>query len=72
MQETGAANDLLERLGADPAIPFSAADLGALHDARALTGRAAEQVDRFLESDVTPFLEGRRHGFDDDAPDVSV
>ncbi|MDX2035096.1 MAG: adenylosuccinate lyase [Isosphaeraceae bacterium] len=50
-------NDLLERLGADPA--FSGVDLDAVLDASAYVGRCPEQVDRFVAEEVEPIR--RRH-----------
>ena len=42
-------NDLLARLAADPRLPLSAAELASLvADPVAFTGRAVDQVDRFL------------------------
>jgi adenylosuccinate lyase len=72
IHEQGEGNDLMERLGADPAVPFSTAELVALCEPRGFTGRAAEQVDRFLEDQVAPYLESRRGAFDEDAPEVTV
>jgi adenylosuccinate lyase len=55
--ETGAPNDLLDRLAADPAfrgagVPEVARGL----DARAFVGRAPEQVDEYLGEVVDPLL----------------
>jgi adenylosuccinate lyase len=55
--EDGAANDLIERLAADPAFARAnvagvAADLDPLH----YVGRAPEQVDEFLRDVVDPLL----------------
>jgi adenylosuccinate lyase len=56
MHEQGADNDLLERLGSDPRVPFTAEELRTLCDPQAFTGRSAEQVDRFLASELEPYL----------------
>jgi adenylosuccinate lyase len=52
----GAANDLLERIAADPAFALSAGELEGLLDARLYIGRSSEQVDEFLQDEVDPFL----------------
>jgi adenylosuccinate lyase len=52
IKEEGGENDLLERLGADPA--FSGLDLEGLTDPRRFIGRAARQVELFLERIVRP------------------
>jgi len=51
VKRDGQPNDLIPRLAADPA--FTGVDLGAVLDARKFTGRAAEQVDRFVATDLT-------------------
>ena len=61
----GEENDLLERLGGDPA--FATADLTATAD----TGRAAQQVDDYLETDIDPVLE-ERAGLVGGSPEVTV
>jgi adenylosuccinate lyase len=50
----GRANDLAERLAADPL--FAALDLGTILDGRGLAGRAPEQVDAFLQGPVREAL----------------
>ena len=53
----GAPNDLLERLGADPAFAgIPAADLRAQLEPINYTGRAARQVGEFLEEYLRPLL----------------
>ena len=57
--ETGAANDLLDRLAADPA--FRGVDVAAVArglDARQFVGRSPEQVDEYLREVVDPLLAG--------------
>ena len=61
----GEENDLLERLGGDPA--FATADLTVTAD----TGRAAQQVDDYLETDIDPVLE-ERAGLVGGSPEVTV
>jgi adenylosuccinate lyase len=48
----GLANDLLDRLGNDPA--FARIDLDALLDPRRFVGRAPEQTERFIAQHVEP------------------
>ncbi len=50
VKQDGLANDLIARLSADAA--FAGVDLSAVLDARKFTGRAAEQVDVFVRTDV--------------------
>ena len=58
MKDGAPANDLLDRLAADPEFGISADDIAAATDASGFTGRAAEQVDEFLSSVVEPLLAG--------------
>ena len=54
----GAPNDLLDRLGADPAFAaVPVAELKAELEPSRYTGRAAAQVDEFLEEYLQPLLE---------------
>lgn len=55
----GRANDLIARLKSDPA--FAKVDIDALMDPRDFVGRAPEQVDEFLETNVAPILEKYKH-----------
>jgi len=57
MQEEAAENDFLERVEADPELPLGGERLRELADPAHLTGRAEEQVERFLEGRVDPVLE---------------
>jgi adenylosuccinate lyase len=69
----GAANDLLERLAADPAFHMVDGDaLRAELDPKRYVGRAAEQVTEFLDGPVASLLESlARYEIRDDA-NVSV
>jgi len=60
MKDEGAPPDLMERIAADPAFGFSAAELDSLLDSRRFVGRAPEQVSRFLEEWVAPVLARHR------------
>jgi len=53
----GEANDLLERIGTDPAFKSVADSIDSITSADRFTGRASEQVRRFLDREVTPILE---------------
>jgi adenylosuccinate lyase len=58
---TGAPNDLMERLAADPAFARVAPErLRAELDPRRYTGRAARQVEEFLGEFLAPLLERAR------------
>lgn len=52
VKQHGRANDLIERLQRDEA--FAKVDLRKVLEAKAYTGRAAEQVDAFLRAHVAP------------------
>jgi adenylosuccinate lyase len=52
VKQHGAANDLLERLQADPA--FSRVDLATVLDPLKFVGRAPQQVDEFLAEVIAP------------------
>ena len=54
----GAPNPLIDRIAADPDFRLDRAEAEGWLDPVAFTGRAAQQVDDFLESDVSPALAG--------------
>jgi adenylosuccinate lyase len=56
MKNEGAANDMLERLAADPGFPADIGDLRAAADPARYYGRAPEQVDEFLIEVIEPIL----------------
>ena len=58
MKQEGLESDLMERIAADPAFPLSGESLTALLAPEKYTGRAAEQVERFLTATVDPILAG--------------
>jgi adenylosuccinate lyase len=61
VKEEGKDNDLLARLGADPHIPFSAAELEAMiGTGQEFAGRAAAQTEEYLAEIVEPRLAGYR------------
>lgn len=58
--KNGGENDLLERLAADPAIGLSRSEIDALCNVRQFIGRAPEQVEEFITSEVRPVLDRHR------------
>ncbi len=57
MKDDGAANDMLQRLAADPDFAVPTEDLQAVADPSRYVGRAAEQVDEFLVEVLQPILD---------------
>ncbi|HSJ15896.1 MAG TPA: adenylosuccinate lyase [Longimicrobiales bacterium] len=70
VKDHGERNDLVERIAADPGFGLGAAELARLLDPVRHTGRAAEQVDRFLAEQVAPVLHGHRS--DDGIPELKA
>lgn len=62
-------NDFFDRVAADEAFGLTREGLDDLAVASALIGRAPEQVERFLASDVDPLLDGFERA---EAPDLRV
>src|SRR6185295_17234409 len=58
MKDEGKRNDMLERLASDPDYGVPIGDLRDTLEPRRFVGRAAEQVDEFLEEIVDPLLAG--------------
>ena len=58
MKDEGKRNDMLERLAIDPEYGVPICDLRDALEPRRFVGRAAEQVDEFLEEIVDPLLAG--------------
>jgi adenylosuccinate lyase len=56
VKEEGAANDLLERLAADPRFAAIRQELPTLLDPTRFVGRAPQQVQDFLAADIDPVL----------------
>jgi len=61
VKEEGAENDLLERLAADPAIGMTRDEIETTLDVRQFVGRAPQQVEEFITTEVAPFLERNGH-----------
>ncbi|MFW6200995.1 MAG: adenylosuccinate lyase [Gemmatimonadota bacterium] len=66
VKEEGAANDFVGRVAGDEAFGLDAEEIEAELDPARFTGRAAEQVDEFLDGRVEPVLE--RYGTGDTEP----
>ena len=62
IKQEGRPNELLALLAADPAWAMSEAELAALLDPVRFTGRAGDQVRRFLSGEVAAALAGYRPG----------
>ncbi len=60
VKEEGGKNDLIERVCADPDFGLDLAEIEALLDPAAFTGRATEQTDAFLAEVIRPMLEKNR------------
>ncbi|HIU34838.1 MAG TPA: adenylosuccinate lyase [Candidatus Pullichristensenella excrementigallinarum] len=58
MKAEGAENDLMERIAADDAFPIDRGQLTQLLQPSRYTGRATEQVERFVRDTIDPVLEG--------------
>ncbi len=56
VKEEGGANDLADRIAADPAFGVTKSEIEAILDPARFTGRSAEQVETFLARDVDPLL----------------
>lgn len=56
----GKANDLLERIAADPSFGMTMEQLQAIMQPKNFVGRAPQQVQEFLENDVYPVLEANK------------
>jgi len=73
VKEEGGANDLFERLGNDPAMPFSEEELLAMiGNGSEFTGRAELQVEEYLAEVVEPRLNNYRHLLGDIDSTLSV
>ncbi len=61
IKEEGMPGNLKERIGADPEIGISPAEIQALTQVERFIGRSAEQTQRFLDEEVAPVLRARAH-----------
>ena len=60
---SGGVNDLIQRLGNDPAIGISEKEIRAILDPLRFTGRAADQVSDYLKEVIGPMLRRYRRYF---------
>ena len=60
VKELGLDNDLCDRIAEDPAFGMTRAEIDAILDPKAFTGRSEHQVERYLAKDVAPVLEKYR------------
>jgi len=72
IKEEGAANDMLERLAADPAFAAVRDEIPGMLDPGRFVGRSREQVDAFIRDHVDPVLERNRDALAADRGEVSV
>jgi len=72
MKDDGKRNDMLERLAADPDYSVPMGDLQDALSPSRFTGRAAAQVDEFLDEVVDPLLAGTLSGVAHDMAEVRV
>jgi adenylosuccinate lyase len=56
LKDEGGENDLLGRIGADPAFHLTPAEIAVASDPDRFVGRAPEQVDEFLAVEIDPIL----------------
>ena len=56
----GKSNDLIERIKKDTAFENMKQDIAGLIDAKLFTGRAASQVDAFIQNEVKPILDANK------------
>ena len=53
----GGANDLIDRIAADPAFPVTKEEIESELDPILYVGRSVTQVEEFIESEVKPVLD---------------
>lgn len=56
MKHEGGENDLLFRIAGEPAFALTPAEIAAASDPARFVGRAPEQVDEFLDTEIEPIL----------------
>jgi len=73
VKEEGRDNDLLDRLGDDPAVPFSRDEIMELIKGSDLfTGRAKAQTEEYLSEVVEPLLGNYKNMIDNASQDINV
>ena len=56
VKEEGGENDLIDRICADPDFQLKKEEIEAILEPKNFTGRAAKQVDEFIENEINPVL----------------
>ncbi len=56
VKQDGMENDLLKRIAEDPAIPLDEEEIAALMNPREFIGRASQQTEEFISSEIDPVL----------------
>jgi len=72
LKEGASANDLLDRIAADPAIGLDRTTIAALVDPREFVGLSPRQVERFLATHVDPILDREKDLISDATSEVRV
>ncbi len=60
VKEEGGANDLVDRIAADPAFMITKEEIRAILKPEEFTGRSSQQVDAFLKEVVRPILDANK------------
>ncbi len=60
VKEEGGANDLVDRIAADPAFMITKEEIQAILKPEEFTGRSSQQVDAFLKEVVRPILDANK------------
>ncbi len=72
VKEKGLDNDLLERLAQDSAFNIDSEELAEILEPSSYTGRAAEQVDEFINNEVNSLLDANKDMIDSEKEDIRV
>ena len=64
VKEDGGANDLIDRIVADPSFMVTREEVEAILEPKNFIGRSAEQVDEFIAECVNPMLDAHREELD--------
>ena len=70
--KAGQPNDLIERIAADPAFNIEREALNEMLNPEHFTGRAAEQVERFIETEIDPIISESEGQSELTAPEIRV
>lgn len=72
VKEEGGANDLLDRIAADPMFGLTKEEILAHMDPSAYIGRCPEQVTEFVQQVVDPIRARYRDLLNDEQPELAV